>query len=107
MLIVSGQALRGHGDGPAPRQHNSAQIPSHDALRSDQSESETLLASIANSQQTVRIVSLDHPSGLIRTGDRSKVVFEFVSHTEYVKEGQLILLREAKTKVLGVVTKVL
>ncbi|WOO81334.1 GTP-binding protein 1 [Vanrija pseudolonga] len=58
-------------------------------------------------RQTVRIVSLDHPSGLIRTGDRSKVVFEFISHAEYVKEGQLILLREAKTKVLGVVTKVL
>ena len=61
----------------------------------------------ADKQQTVRIVSLDHPSGLIRTGDRSKVVFEFISHTEFVKEGQLILLREAKTKVLGVVTKVL
>ncbi|ORX33797.1 P-loop containing nucleoside triphosphate hydrolase protein [Kockovaella imperatae] len=58
-------------------------------------------------RQTVRILSLDHPSGLIRTGDRSKVVFEFISHTEFVKEGQLILLREAKTKVLGVVTKIL
>jgi len=55
----------------------------------------------------VRILSLDHPSGLIRTGDRAKVVFEFISHTEFVKEGQLILLREAKTKVLGVVTKIL
>ena len=61
----------------------------------------------ADVQQTVRIVSLDHPSGLIRTGDRAKVVFEFISHTEFVKEGQLILLREAKTKVLGVVTKIL
>ncbi|WWC69185.1 uncharacterized protein I206_103121 [Kwoniella pini CBS 10737] len=58
-------------------------------------------------RQTVRIVSLDHPSGLIRTGDRAKCVFEFISHTEFLKEGQLILLREAKTKVLGVVTKVL
>lgn len=58
-------------------------------------------------QQTVRIVSLDHPSGLIRTGDRSKVVFEFISQAEFVKEGQLILLREAKTKVLGVVTRIL
>lgn len=55
----------------------------------------------------MRITSLDHPSGLIRTGDRSKVTFEFISHTEYLKEGQLILLREAKTKVLGVVTKIL
>jgi len=58
-------------------------------------------------QQTVKIVSLDHPSGLIRTGDRAKVVFEFLSHSEFVKEGQYILLREAKTKVLGIVTKVL
>jgi GTPase len=53
------------------------------------------------------MVSLDHPSGLIRTGDRAKVVFEFLSHSEFVKEGQYILLREAKTKVLGIVTKVL
>ncbi|WWD16160.1 hypothetical protein CI109_100585 [Kwoniella shandongensis] len=58
-------------------------------------------------RQTVKIISLDHPSGLIRTGDRSKVVFEFISHSEFLKEGQLILLREAKTKVLGVVTRVL
>ncbi|RXK40989.1 GTP-binding protein 1 [Tremella mesenterica] len=58
-------------------------------------------------RQTVRILSLDHPSGLIRTGDRSKVVFEFISHAEFIKEGQLILLREAKTKVLGVVTRIL
>jgi GTPase len=58
-------------------------------------------------KQTVKIVSLDHPSGLIRTGDRAKVVFEFLSHSEFVKEGQYILLREAKTKVLGIVTKVL
>ena len=58
-------------------------------------------------QQTVRILSLDHPSGLIRTGDRCKVVFEFISHSEFIKEGQLILLREAKTKVLGVVTRIL
>ncbi|KAK4687741.1 hypothetical protein P7C73_g2373, partial [Tremellales sp. Uapishka_1] len=58
-------------------------------------------------RQTVKILSLDHPSGLIRTGDRSKVVFEFISHSEFVKEGQLILLREAKTKVLGVVTRIL
>ncbi|TYJ58083.1 hypothetical protein B9479_001179 [Cryptococcus floricola] len=57
-------------------------------------------------RQTVRIKSLDHPSGLIRTGDRSKVVFEFINQSEFIKEGQLILLREAKTKVLGVVTKV-
>ncbi|WVN86650.1 uncharacterized protein L203_101819 [Cryptococcus depauperatus CBS 7841] len=58
-------------------------------------------------RQTVRIKSLDHPSGLIRTGDRSKVVFEFINQPEFVKEGQTILLREAKTKVLGVVTKIL
>lgn len=56
---------------------------------------------------STQIVSIDHPSGLIRTGDRARVVFEFIGQAEYVKEGQLILLRESRTKVLGVVTKVL
>lgn len=105
--MFSCEAIRGYGHGVASRQHHPAEIPGDDALWRDQGKCCIPLDTGANDQQTVRIVSLDHPSGLIRTGDRAKVVFEFISHTEFVKEGQLILLREAKTKVLGVVTKVL
>jgi hypothetical protein len=33
-------------------------------------------------RQTCRIVTMDHPKGLLRTGDRCTVVFEFVSAPE-------------------------
>ncbi|KAL0576668.1 hypothetical protein V5O48_005328 [Marasmius crinis-equi] len=52
-------------------------------------------------RQTVRIISMDHPQGILRTGDRATVVFEFISHPEFVKEGMKLLFREGKTKHLG------
>ncbi|KAF9452399.1 P-loop containing nucleoside triphosphate hydrolase protein [Macrolepiota fuliginosa MF-IS2] len=58
-------------------------------------------------RQTVRIVGMDHPQGILRTGDRAKVQFEFISHPEFVKEGMKLLFREGKTKGLGVITKLL
>jgi GTPase len=42
---------------------------------------------------------MDHPQGVLRTGDRATVVFEFISHPEYIKEGMKLLFREGKTKV--------
>jgi len=50
-------------------------------------------------RQTVRIVGMDHPQGVLRTGDRATVQFEFISHPEFVKEGMKLLFREGKTKV--------
>lgn len=50
-------------------------------------------------RQTVRIVSIDHPQNLLRTGDRATVVFEFIAHPEFVKAGMKLLFREGKTKV--------
>lgn len=58
-------------------------------------------------RQTVRIVGMDHPQGILRTGDRAKVQFEFISHPEFVKEGMKLLFREGKTKGLGIITKLL
>lgn len=58
-------------------------------------------------RQTVRIVSIDHPQNLLRTGDRATVVFEFIAHPEFVKAGMKLLFREGKTKGLGVITKLL
>ena len=34
-------------------------------------------------RQTVRILSMDHPQGILRTGDRATVTFEFISQPEY------------------------
>ena len=50
-------------------------------------------------RQTVRILSMDHPQGVLRTGDRATVTFEFISHPEFLKEGMKLLFREGKTKV--------
>ncbi|KAI0031724.1 P-loop containing nucleoside triphosphate hydrolase protein [Vararia minispora EC-137] len=58
-------------------------------------------------RQTVRILSIDHPQGLLRTGDRATVQFEFISRPEFVKKGMKLLFREGKTKGLGVITNVL
>ncbi|EGN99837.1 hypothetical protein SERLA73DRAFT_180069 [Serpula lacrymans var. lacrymans S7.3] len=58
-------------------------------------------------RQTVRIIEMDHPQGVLRTGDRATVQFEFISHPEFIKEGMKLLFREGKTKGLGVITRLL
>ena len=42
---------------------------------------------------------MDHPQGVLRTGDRATVQFEFITHPEYMKTGSKILFREGTTKV--------
>jgi hypothetical protein len=49
-------------------------------------------------RQTARIVSLEHPKGVLRTGDRAKVVFE-LDRPELIRPGHKLLFREGKTKV--------
>ncbi|KAL1715862.1 P-loop containing nucleoside triphosphate hydrolase protein [Schizophyllum commune] len=58
-------------------------------------------------RQTVKILSMDHPQNVLRTGDRATVQFEFISRPEFVKVGMKLLFREGKTKGLGVITKLL
>ncbi|KZT43641.1 P-loop containing nucleoside triphosphate hydrolase protein [Sistotremastrum suecicum HHB10207 ss-3] len=58
-------------------------------------------------RQTVRITGMDNPQGILRTGDRAKVEFEFITNPEYIKVGQKLLFREGKTKGLGVVSRLL
>ena len=55
-------------------------------------------------RQTVKIVDMDNPAGVLRTGDRATVTFEFVSHPEFIKEGMKLLFREGKTKVGFIIT---
>jgi GTPase len=58
-------------------------------------------------RQTVRIISMDNPEGILRTGDRATVQFEFITQPEFVKVGMKLLFREGKTKGLGVITRLL
>lgn len=58
-------------------------------------------------RQTVRIISLNHPQGVLRTGDKATVQFEFISRPEFMKVGMKLLFREGKTMGLGTVTRLL
>jgi GTPase len=50
-------------------------------------------------RQTVRIIGIDHDQGVLRTGDRATVQFEFISNPEFIRPGWKLLFREGKTKV--------
>ncbi|GHJ88588.1 hypothetical protein NliqN6_4990 [Naganishia liquefaciens] len=58
-------------------------------------------------RQTVRVVSIDHPTGVLRTGDRAKMTFEFIQQPEFLLEGSRLIVRESRSKLLGVVTRLL
>jgi GTPase len=42
---------------------------------------------------------MDHPQGVLRTGDRATVQFQFITHPEHMTIGSKILFREGTTKV--------
>jgi GTPase len=50
---------------------------------------------------------MDNPAGILRTGDRATVQFEFIKNPEFIKPGQKLLFREGTTKGLGVITRLL
>lgn len=51
--------------------------------------------------QTCAIIAVDRP--FIRTGDKATVAFRFVQRPEFVRAGERILIREGKTKGLGII----
>jgi len=56
-------------------------------------------------RQTASIIRMS--SECLRTGDKAQVLFRFVKHPEYLKEGQRLVFREGRTKAVGNVNKVL
>merc|ERR1712098_136516 len=56
-------------------------------------------------RQTASIIKMS--SDCLRTGDKAQVLFRFVKHPEYLKEGQRLVFREGRTKAVGNVNKVL
>lgn len=55
-------------------------------------------------RQNVHLLKMDKE--LLRTGDVGKVVFKFMYNEEYLKPNSVFLLREGRTKVLGVISKI-
>ncbi|KAJ2008821.1 hypothetical protein GGI04_000961 [Coemansia thaxteri] len=61
-------------------------------------------------RQTARVLSIEQADGstdTLRTGDRARVIFQFVRHPEYLTEGTRLIFREGRTKGVGKVIKVL
>ena len=56
-------------------------------------------------QQTVTLMEI-HEGNVLRNEDRGLVRFQFKYRPEYVKEGETILLREGKTKIIGTITRI-
>merc|ERR1719347_1020367 len=56
-------------------------------------------------RQTASIIRMS--SECLRTGDKAQVLFRFVKHPEFLKEGQRLVFREGRTKAVGNVNKVL
>ena len=46
---------------------------------------------------------IDMSNEIFRSGDKGLVRFRFMYHPEYIKKGSTILLREGRTKILGVI----
>lgn len=55
-------------------------------------------------RQSVRIVKMK--KDLLRTGDKDILTFKFMYNSEYLKENSVFLLREGRTKIWGIITKV-
>lgn len=55
-------------------------------------------------RQTVRII--DMTKEVLKNGDKDKLTFRFIFHSEFLKPNSKFLLREGRTKILGEVTKV-
>ncbi|KAJ2715770.1 hypothetical protein H4R19_001019 [Coemansia spiralis] len=65
-------------------------------------------------RQTARVLSIKHiDSGghtddtALRTGDRARVVFQFIRHPEFIPTGSRLIFREGRTKGVGKVVRVL
>lgn len=58
-------------------------------------------------QQTVILEEIYGEEQLLRNEDRGLVKFSFKYRPEFIKEGEIILLREGKTKVIGTITRIL
>lgn len=58
-------------------------------------------------QQTVTIEQIQSEEKLLRNEDRGIVKMKFKYRPQFVKEGETILLREGKTKIIGTITKIL
>lgn len=64
------------------------------------------LLHINNIRQSAKIIEISDKN-ILRTGDRSSVIFEFICRPAYIKCGDKIIFREGKVRGMGIITKLL
>ncbi|KAF9977891.1 hypothetical protein BGZ73_004487 [Actinomortierella ambigua] len=57
-------------------------------------------------RQTARVIAMDKPDQILRTGDRATVRFQFL-HPAFLKVGARLIFREGRTKGIGKVSKII
>ncbi|KAG0220971.1 hypothetical protein BGW41_007390, partial [Actinomortierella wolfii] len=57
-------------------------------------------------RQTARVIAMDKPEQILRTGDRATVRFQFL-HPAFLKVGARLIFREGRTKGIGKVSKII
>jgi len=55
-------------------------------------------------RQAVKILNISRDC--LRTGDKDNLTFWFLYNSEFIKPGQKFLLREGRTKILGLILSV-
>lgn len=57
-------------------------------------------------RQSIEIWEIDNKEKILRTGDKGLAKMRFLFNPEYITKGQVLILREGRTKILGVITNV-
>ncbi|KAJ2190395.1 hypothetical protein IW139_001331 [Coemansia sp. RSA 353] len=61
----------------------------------------------ADTDESTDQTALDKQRNALRTGDRARVLFQFIRHPEYITLGSRLVFREGRTKGVGKVVRVL
>lgn len=58
-------------------------------------------------RQSIEIMDIQNKEKILRTGDKGLCKMKFLFNPEFLTKGQVLILREGRTKILGVITNVL
>jgi len=58
-------------------------------------------------RQSIEIMEIEKEDKILRTGDKGLCKMKFLFNPEFLTKGQVLILREGRTKILGVITNIL
>lgn len=58
-------------------------------------------------RQSIEILEINNVEKILRTGDKGLTKMRFLFNPEFLTKGQVLILREGRTKILGIITNIL